>query len=176
MLKKTFKSLENLLIILFLIVFFLSAYFKFASYTNYELLPKFFGITPLIVLSGSMHPIINAGDVIFVKQKNTENIKPGDIVSYKVSDKIVTHRVVEVFKNNSDIMFKTKGEVNNVNDEYLVSSANLIGVMFFKIPYLGFLYNFLNSYKIGILLIGALIIIFGGEIFNHVRKNIKNKE
>lgn len=46
--------------------------------------PKVFGISPLIVMSGSMEPAIYPGDVVIIWEQAAEKYKIGDIVTYLV--------------------------------------------------------------------------------------------
>ncbi len=72
------------------------------------------GITPYVVLSGSMEPTIKTGSVCFInKHVKYENIKEKDIIAFKMSDgTLVTHRVASI---NSE-SFVTKGDANDIKD------------------------------------------------------------
>ena len=72
--------------------------------------PNLFGYTFFEIVSGSMSPTIEKGDMILVKLDSEYNV--GDIVSYKDNDSIITHRIVE--KNDS--YYVTKGDANNTLD------------------------------------------------------------
>ena len=61
-------------------------------------IPRYFGVVPYIVRSGSMEPVIHTGSVAFINQGDKE-VRPGDIVTYRLtgpsgSDTLVTHRVI----------------------------------------------------------------------------------
>ena len=54
------------------------------------------GVLPLIIVSGSMRPLYDIGDVVFIKVGN-EVIKLYDVVAYRLSDgPVVVHRVIEI--------------------------------------------------------------------------------
>ncbi len=82
--------------------------------------PNIFGYTFFEIISGSMSPTIEKGDMILVKLDT--NYKVGDIVSYKENDSIITHRIVEK-KGNSYI---TKGDANNTVDNP-INESQIIG-------------------------------------------------
>ena len=51
------------------------------------------GITVDIVLSGSMEPGIKTGGIVFTDTTQVEP-EPGDIITYKLGETFVTHRVI----------------------------------------------------------------------------------
>ena len=70
-----------------------------------------FGYTLFEVISGSMSPEIQKGDLILVKLDT--DYKKGDIISYKSKDGVfVTHRIIEI----KDGVYITKGDSNNTID------------------------------------------------------------
>ena len=72
--------------------------------------PNIFGYTFFEIISGSMSPTIEKGDMILVKLDTV--YKVGDIVSFKDNDSIITHRIVEI----NDNYYVTKGDANNTLD------------------------------------------------------------
>ena len=94
-----------------------------------------FGITPYVVLSGSMETAIETGSLCFVnKNVKYEDIKKNDVVAYR-TDKgvLVTHRVVRIDENG----FVTKGDSNPSQDGYL-KKESYIGKNVFSIPKVGY--------------------------------------
>ena len=138
------------------------------------LVPRFFGIRPYIVLSGSMEDEIKTGSVAYVDTKiKAEQIKEGDIIAFKVGAKQVTHRVVSI---NSDKTFTTKGDANKVIDANSVKFSNCLGKTIFSLPYLGYVLGAAQT-KIGyivlILIIGLNIVTL---IFNDENKKDKSNK
>ena len=118
--------------------------------------PMIFGIMPYVVLSGSMEPEIKTGAVAYVNTKvKPEEIKEGDIISFKLKGIGVTHRVAKV---NDDKTFTTKGDANNTEDPEPVTYVDYKGKTVFSIPYLG---NIISQIKTtpGACAIGVIIII-----------------
>lgn len=98
---------------------------------------KYYAVT---IGSSSMTPNIKVGDVVIVKKlkKNElEKIKKGDILVYKHDGKLIVHRLVEIKTLNKTKYYITKGDNNIVNDSYVVTKDDIIGVKFIKIPYIG---------------------------------------
>ncbi|MCI5902050.1 MAG: signal peptidase I [Blautia sp.] len=111
----------------------------------------FFGFGRLkcyTVLSGSMEPEYPTGCLIFVKPAGKQNLKEGDVITFRRGDMIVTHRITEVFtkeNNSSEVLFRTKGDANDTEDEGIVKREDVIGVPVWKIPGLGYAVIFFQN-------------------------------
>jgi signal peptidase I len=94
----------------------------------------------MVVLSGSMTPIMLPGDVIVVAPVQPESIGVGDIVAFRVPDAgdriVVTHRVIE--KDPIRREFTTKGDANNAVDGRPVPYGDVVGEAVFLLPLVGF--------------------------------------
>ena len=101
------------------------------SFTSDEV-PSVAGTLPLIVLTDSMYPVIESGDLIICHTEEPENIQVGDVISFfdpaGNGSSIVTHRVVEVTEQNGEIAWRTKGDNNNTEDRLPVAASNLVAV------------------------------------------------
>ncbi|MBL5782726.1 signal peptidase I [Heyndrickxia sporothermodurans] len=153
MIKKLSKfiSILFLAIIFFVIVFLL--YFSFQSKKHPEKVPTLFGISPLTVLTNSMHPFIKAGDLVFIKKVEPSEVKVNDVITFKETPtKFITHRVTAIKKNKGTIGFVTKGDNNNVADSKIVASNQLIGSLQLKIPKAGYFSKFVSG-PIGFILL-----------------------
>nr|WP_288678896.1 signal peptidase I [uncultured Clostridium sp.] len=61
---------------------------------------KAVGFRTYSILSGSMEPEINTGDLAIVKSIDFEDVKVGDIITFKYEGKVVTHRVLKKMKRD----------------------------------------------------------------------------
>lgn len=127
--------------------------------------PTVFGITPLVVLSGSMsgdaEDHIEAGDLIFIDRADTNTLEIGDIIAFKSKSIIVTHRIVEINTNESgEHQFVTKGDANNVEDTAPVEADAVVGVFKTRIPNLGNFVMFVQSPFGMLLFIGVPVLAF----------------
>lgn len=134
------------------------------------------GISVYTVLSGSMSPAFEAGDVVLSQKFNTSALKTGDIISFNdpnIPGKIITHRITKVGPQNT---YTTKGDANNADDSWSVAGNNVLGKVILSIPKLGFLFAFTKTVK-GFLLLIVLpgLIIIGSELFS-LAKYIKSLE
>jgi len=102
--------------------------------------PMIGGDSSYVVLSGSMRPELNPGDLIIVKRVDPSLVEVGDIVTVKSGDRIFTHRVVEKKVENGVILFRTKGDANEDPDPEYSDVSQLIGKVVFVIPF-GYLHT-----------------------------------
>lgn len=102
------------------------------SYTNGDEVPSVGGYLPLIVLTDSMYPEIESGDLIICHTIAGDEVKVGDVVAFfdpaGNGTSIVTHRVTEITEENGGLAFRTKGDANNVEDSQLVPEKSLVGI------------------------------------------------
>ena len=102
------------------------------SYLNKDEVPNISGTTPLIVLTDSMYPVIESGDLIICKGAEAEEIQVGDIIAFfdpaGNGTTIVTHRVIEVVEENGQLAWRTKGDNNNTEDRLPVTADKLVAV------------------------------------------------
>lgn len=99
----------------------------------------FLGYKPLMVMTGSMEPSINVGDMVIVKQTEEKDIQIGDIITYVVKNgkESVTHRVIEIIEKDGEKFYRTKGDNNNVADPDVVIYENILGKVDFQIEGIG---------------------------------------
>ena len=101
------------------------------SFTSEEV-PDVAGTLPLIVLTDSMYPVIESGDLIICHTAEPEDIKVGDVIAFfdpaSNNSAIVTHRVLEVIEEDGRISWKTKGDNNNTEDRLPVYEDKLVAV------------------------------------------------
>ncbi|MFB6104376.1 MAG: signal peptidase I [Halobacteriaceae archaeon] len=102
-----------------------------------------------VVLSDSMSPEIQAGDIVVVDDVEPETLERGDIITFRRErqdgpDRI-THRIVEVQQTADGLRFWTKGDANDKRDPQPVEPQNVIGSVWFRIPAVGFLFVFAET-------------------------------
>ncbi len=134
----------------------------------------------LTVLSGSMAPELNPGDVVVSTYTNPEEIQINDVITFAAADNpknCITHRVINITNENGSIGFQTKGDANEDPDQRIVQPSELIGKVVLVIPYLGYLPHFAKS-PLGfitlIIIPGVLIIV--GEVWKIARIKKKKTE
>lgn len=118
----------------------------------------------LTVLSGSMTPRLPVGSVVVDRPVNPNSLKTGDIVTYADGHNLITHRVVAVRRGSHGRVFTTKGDANNSADAKPVRAAQIRGELWYDVPYIGTVRNFLTT-KAGLTAIGGAVVLIGAVWF-----------
>lgn len=173
--KKIIESIKYIIIVVLSVFLILNIYIILASESNPNKVPSVFGYKPFVVLSGSMSPNIQVGDLIFIKNTNTDNLKEKDIIAYKNSSNIITtHRIVAIQYVNGEKCFMTKGDANNVADEKIVCKDKIEGKYVKRIAKLGNVIIFIQQPLGFIIMILTILLI--GIIIYLLDNNKKNKK
>jgi len=135
------------------------------------LAPHLLGMNFFTIYGGSMMPTIPIGSVVAVKSVEASAIKIGDIITFRTgteAHKVVTHRVVEVSNDSGALSFRTAGDANASPDANAVLAENVIGKMWFHMPFLGYLSSLVTT-KLGFIL---LIVVPGTFIISLEGRNV----
>ena len=133
-------------------------------------IPVLWGKRPLVIISGSMEPILKVGGILYYEKINLDDFKKDDILVYQLNEHIVSHRIVNI----DEYGFETKGDNNNSNDSYIVDKNNVIGRgNNWSIPYIGYYADFIYNHKY--LLIVMIILSYFNIWFNS-KKDKKDYE
>ncbi|MHA1797143.1 MAG: signal peptidase I [Candidatus Helarchaeota archaeon] len=113
---------------------------------------SFYGISVLIlgttmpysvVVSGSMKPTLNEGDILIIQHVQDGEIQKNDIIVFWAKTwggldpgTPVVHRVINI-TYSGESYYETKGD-NNPTSDPLTPYHNVIGKVIFVIPYLGY--------------------------------------
>jgi len=134
----------------------------------FTIISPFFGWRGEVVISGSMEPAIQTGSVVIVHPIVPDTIQKGDIIMYYSPDRtsLITHRVVDV-KSEPTLRFITRGDANNNSDINPVVPGQIVGIVAFTIPYLGFLTQFIKT-PLGFTLFFLVpaVILIGREVLD----------
>ena len=98
---------------------------------------RILGYRPYSVKTESMLPEYKVGSLVYVREMDFDDLKPGDVITFVNDDtqKVVTHRITEI--DNDERMVYTKGDNNEYPDIKPVYEENIIGKVDFSIPMLG---------------------------------------
>ena len=95
-----------------------------------------FGI--IVIATESMTGEINKGDaVVYETREHIGEIKEGDIIIFEKNNKRLVHRVVEINTINGERQYITKGDANEGNDSGYRTDSEIIGIVRFKVLYIG---------------------------------------
>lgn len=101
----------------------------------------FFKYVPLAVVSNSMYPLFERGDMAVIekiKKEDLGKIKKGTIIRFQADGYYVIHRVTDIEETENGLLFTTKGDNNNAEDANKVTEEQVLGIYKFKVKYIGF--------------------------------------
>lgn len=133
---------------------------------------SFFNYRMFTVVSQSMTPVYDIGDVLISKETEPSKVKEGDVISYlgaygDFSGKVITHRVVGTEKRaDGKYYYRTKGDANIVEDP-IVMEDQLYGVVVYRSFILSLVYKIVGT-KIGfyLFIIIPILFIIGSEMIS----------
>lgn len=101
-----------------------------------------FPVYPSVVLTGSMEPLIDPGDVVLIKkilkEQDISHLSKGDIINFKRDGITITHRIIDVYHDEAgNLSFETKGDNNDCADVQLVLPNDINGTIRKVIPKVG---------------------------------------
>ena len=100
------------------------------------------------VLSGSMTPTFDTGDVIIdnpITAAQAESLHVGQIITFNSNSIVITHRIVGVTGSGSAVTYQTKGDANNAPDQTPVSPTAIVGVYSGRVPFAGYVLSTLHQ-------------------------------
>ena len=129
------------------------------------------GYSVMTVLTGSMEPDYNVGDIVIVKKTDTDELKVKDVITFysqedNMKGQIVTHRIIDITEENGRRLFETKGDNNQIADVEKTAENDVIGKVEGKIPYVGKAATFLQTNRLAFFLIVILpmLVIMAFEV------------
>lgn len=123
-----------------------------------------------VVLSGSMQPTLQPGDVVVVQSAGPDDIRRGDVITFyepgepRTQANRVTHRVVGRERTDQGVVYHTKGDANEHQDPHVVADDRVVGEVWFHVPMVGRVLLFVQSSGLQpLLVVGAgLLLVLGG--------------
>lgn len=113
-----------------------------------------------VVLTGSMKPTLNPGDVVFAISPSIAKPEIGKIVIYTARDlsgKAITQWSHRIISGSDKTGWTIKGDANAAADVNNVPTTDISSVVLFSIPYIG---KFFNPITLLIFGLGIILLIF----------------
>jgi len=146
---------------------FIASAFALHTYPEYPI---------MVVVSGSMVPALEVGDLIIVRGVNPREITVGTIIVFHdptnyrqvlnlnvltaTGVKLIVHRVYGLEQRGDEIYFRTKGDHNSVPDPWVVPTNYVVGVVITRIPYVGIVVMKLREpFGRGVIIVLILVLI-----------------
>jgi signal peptidase len=104
--------------------------------------PRVFGYQTSTMLTGSMAPLINPGDVVVTVPTPVADIKVGDVITYHIpveDQRVETHRITEITTTaDGGFAVQTKGDANNGIDPWIATlQGKTVDKQIATIPHVG---------------------------------------
>lgn len=161
------------LVYIFLVIILYNIVLLYMSYIDKFDTPSFYIYKAYVITTNSMEPELKKDDVVVIKKAKADNLKQGDIVTFKQNGETITHRIVQIDDIEDGKLYITKGDNNNVQDEQGLRFDQIEGKLVIKIPHLG---KMVASFKNGIIIVLVLLIsaiIYLNRITAKERSNIR---
>jgi signal peptidase len=103
--------------------------------------PLAIGDRSFTVLSGSMTPAIETGDVVVTEPIAPAAARVGDVVTFldpEGTGKLISHRVQSVNAEGAEVEFVTRGDANTSTERWNVAADGQIGRIVYRLPKLGY--------------------------------------
>lgn len=161
------------LVYIFLVIILYNIVLLYMSYIDKFDTPSFYIYKAYVITTNSMEPELKKDDVVVIKKAKVDNLKQGDIITFKQNGETITHRIVQIDDIEDGKLYITKGDNNNVQDEQGLRFDQIEGKLVIKIPQLG---KMVASFKNGIIIVLVLLIsaiIYLNRITAKERSNIR---
>lgn len=131
--------------------------------------PKATGSRPLTVLTGSMQPVLDPGDVVVVRPADAESLQIGDVITFQAKSgnpELTTHRITSVLITNEGRQYVTRGDANGADDPVPVKPEQVRGTVWYSVPYVGYVAVWASGTKVRTVvdLAALALILYGGYL------------
>lgn len=140
------------------------------------------GYKPSVIISKSMEPKLMTNALIITKQVPYKNIKVGDIIKFKTTEAgpvAVMHRVIRKTTVNDEIILKTKGDNNKLEDSWVVNKRDyqvkVIGQANALAPVITMLFgNLVNISMPRVITVSLILVIVIMLILGSITQSVKS--
>ena len=134
--------------------------------------PRAAGYTPFTILTGSMEPGYDVGDVVIDEEIAPLEARRGDVVTFHDPHRggaLVTHRVVRVRTDGAKVSFVTKGDANDAEERWAVAAGGTVERVRMRVPKVGWVLQWARGRQgklalIVIPAIGLILLELGGIV------------
>lgn len=137
--------------------------------------PNLFGYSFFRVMTGSMEPEIPVNSMIVVEKVDSRELEIGDVISFFSRDpslygEVNTHRILEIQEQDGELVFLTKGDANNVSDQYLTLEEDIIGKVVWVSLFIGKLVRLASNplFFIPCIMI-PLVVLLGRNLWESIK-------
>jgi signal peptidase I len=157
---------------LFLVVL-LSCAALFLIITGVAVFPQLAGNRTLTIMTGSMEPIVHVGSAAIVKPVPSQNLRVGDIIAFVPGPGALTivHRIVDIKVKDGVRYFTTRGDANPTQDANELTLPPTAWVLWYSLPWVGYLMSF-GSSTLGftLLIVAPGMLLLGLSAIDGIKK------
>jgi signal peptidase I len=128
------------------------------------------GFKGFAVLTPSMEPVYNVGDIVIATKVDVDDLKVGDPITFYVDlnndgkKELVTHYIFSIDYIDGIRTYQTNPEGRDYADPWEIVDEDIVGMVSFKIPFLGFVIIFglilvENPIFLGLIILNVIIIV-----------------
>lgn len=118
----------------------------------------------LTVLTNSMAPTYPPGTLVIVQRVQPSEVRIGDAITYQIQPNVpeyITHRVIAISRDTQGgVSFVTKGDNNGAADTAPVIADQVMGRVWYSLPWIGWLNNAVGGGGKTWLVIGLAVLLF----------------
>jgi signal peptidase len=127
------------------------------------------------VLSGSMRPGLQPGDVVLTKRVPVSELQVRDVIVFRApdrGDRLTVHRIVDLTSRNGSVSITTRGDANSADDP---TPSTLSGRYAYRVqrvvPLLGYPAVWLTGGDRGMLAIGLGLLLLVSAVATALRRS-----
>lgn len=143
-------------------------------------IPRVSGSTPYTILTTSMEPTSPPGSLVVVKPVQPAEIMAGTAITYQIRSgepDVVTHRIVATRQSGyGETTYITRGDNNGSDDESPVQFEQIRGKVWYSVPYMGYVNNWLNGEQRRITVTVIVIGLAGYALFMFVGAGVDHRK
>ena len=101
-----------------------------------------FGFRSATIMSGSMTPTLDVGDIVIARPIEPAAARIGDVITFtdpSDDERLLTHRVRSIKVKGEMFTFTTKGDANNTDEKWDIHEDGTVGRVSMSIPKIGYL-------------------------------------
>ena len=97
-----------------------------------------FSYGAFVIATESMTGEINKGDVAIFEKYEDQPLQEGQVIVFVQNKSMVIHRIVDIQIINERTRYYTKGDANEDMDSGWRTEGDIVGLVNYELPYLGF--------------------------------------
>ncbi len=94
------------------------------------------GVRPSVVTGVSMEPAMRTGDIVLMREVDTDDLEVGDIIQFRAGATRVFHRITQIDDTAGGRVFVTQGDNNNTTDDPILDDQ-VEGEIVLTVPKIG---------------------------------------